>query len=48
MKEDEKFKAFIKEIHHNVNYHKLQDVKYGFFILNTELDPEEIHEALYT
>ncbi|CAD8211590.1 unnamed protein product [Paramecium pentaurelia] len=46
MKQESSFKDFMKELHKNVIFQKLQDVKFGVFIFNTEQDPAEVDQQL--
>ncbi|CAD8125475.1 unnamed protein product [Paramecium sonneborni] len=46
MKSDSQFNNFMKELHKNVIFQKIQDVKFGVFIFNTEQDPADIDQQL--
>ncbi|CAD8192851.1 unnamed protein product [Paramecium octaurelia] len=46
MKQESQFKEFMRELHKNVIFQKLQDVKFGVFIFNTEQDPAEVDQQL--
>ncbi|CAK63469.1 unnamed protein product (macronuclear) [Paramecium tetraurelia] len=46
MKQEAQFKEFMRELHKNLIFQKLQDVKFGVFIFNTEQDPAEVDQQL--
>ncbi|CAD8126881.1 unnamed protein product [Paramecium sonneborni] len=46
MKSEKQFNDFMKDLHKNIIFQKLQDVKFGVFIFNTEQDPADIDQQL--